>query len=164
MPVIPSYRFILRDYYSHPSYAKALAESVPRSHWEENGRGDHLVCLFHGIPKRLADEGDIYLNIVKRRPNYLLRELGYPRKTSPWHTNLDLAARVVKALYWRNAWNASKGIKKIDIMAPAFSVDCLETLEEISDQCKETFIDAGGSFSYIMCLNDRLTHRHDGWT
>ncbi|HAH02673.1 MAG TPA: ferrochelatase, partial [Vibrio sp.] len=53
----------------------------------------------------------------------------------------------------------SKGIKKIDIMAPAFSVDCLETLEEISDQCKETFIDAGGSdFSYIMCLNDRDSH------
>ena len=74
MPVIPSYRFI-RDYYSHPSYAKALAESV-RSHWEENGKGDHLVCSFHGIPKRLADEGDIYPQHCEATTKLLAAELG----------------------------------------------------------------------------------------
>ncbi|MCL4111106.1 UNVERIFIED_CONTAM: hypothetical protein GTU68_033413 [Idotea baltica] len=159
MPVIPSYRFI-RDYYSHPSYAKALAESV-RSHWEENGRGDHLVCSFHGIPKRLADEGDIYPQHCEATTKLLAAELGLSSE--------DITM-TYQSRFGREEWLKpytdetletlpSKGIKKIDIMAPAFSVDCLETLEEISDQCKETFIDAGGSdFSYIMCLNDRDSH------
>ena len=159
MPVIPSYRFI-RDYYSHPSYAKALAESV-RSHWEENGRADHLVCSFHGIPKRLADEGDIYPQHCEATTKLLAAELGL---------SADDITMTYQSRFGREEWLKpytdetleslpSKGIKKIDIMAPAFSVDCLETLEEISDQCKETFIDAGGSdFSYIMCLNDRDSH------
>ncbi|MFS1468667.1 ferrochelatase [Vibrio lentus] len=159
MPVIPSYRFI-RDYYSHPSYAKALAESV-RSHWEQNGRADHLVCSFHGIPKRLADEGDIYPQHCEATTKLLAAELGL---------STEDITMTYQSRFGREEWLKpytdetletlpSKGIKKIDIMAPAFSVDCLETLEEISDQCKETFIDAGGSdFSYIMCLNDRDSH------
>ncbi|MDH5915193.1 ferrochelatase [Vibrio splendidus] len=159
MPVIPSYRFI-RDYYAHPSYAKALAESV-RSHWDKNGRGDHLVCSFHGIPKRLADEGDIYPQHCEATTKLLAAELGL---------SADDITMTYQSRFGREEWLKpytdetleslpSKGIKKIDIMAPAFSVDCLETLEEISEQCKETFIDAGGSdFSYIMCLNDRDSH------
>ncbi|MEZ8722214.1 ferrochelatase [Vibrio pomeroyi] len=159
MPVIPSYRFI-RDYYSHPSYAKALAESV-RSHWDQNGRADHLVCSFHGIPKRLADEGDIYPQHCEATTKLLAAELGLSEE--------DITM-TYQSRFGREEWLKpytdetleslpGKGIKKIDIMAPAFSVDCLETLEEISDQCKETFIEAGGSdFSYIMCLNDRDSH------
>lgn len=159
MPVIPSYRFI-RDYYSHPSYAKALAESV-RSHWEQNGRADHLVCSFHGIPKRLADEGDIYPQHCEATTKLLAAELGLSEEE---------ITMTYQSRFGREEWLKpytdetleslpGKGIKKIDIMAPAFSVDCLETLEEISDQCKETFIEAGGSeFSYIMCLNDRDSH------
>ena len=159
MSVIPSYRFI-RDYYVHPSYAKALAESV-RSHWDKNGRADHLVCSFHGIPKRLADEGDIYPQHCEATTKLLAAELGL---------SADDITMTYQSRFGREEWLKpytdetleslpSKGIKKIDIMAPAFSVDCLETLEEISDQCKETFIEAGGSdFSYIMCLNDRDSH------
>ena len=159
MPVIPSYRFI-RDYYSHPSYAKALAESV-RSHWAQNGKADHLVCSFHGIPKRLADEGDIYPQHCEATTKLLAAELGLSEE--------DITM-TYQSRFGREEWLKpytdetleslpGKGIKKIDIMAPAFSVDCLETLEEISDQCKETFIEAGGSdFSYIMCLNDRDSH------
>ncbi|UPR57368.1 ferrochelatase [Vibrio sp. ED004] len=159
MPVIPSYRFI-RDYYSHPSYAKALAESV-RSHWDQNGKADHLVCSFHGIPKRLADEGDIYPQHCEATTKLLAAELGLSEE--------DITM-TYQSRFGREEWLKpytdetleslpGKGIKKIDIMAPAFSVDCLETLEEISDQCKETFIEAGGSdFSYIMCLNDRDSH------
>lgn len=159
MPVIPSYRFI-RDYYSHPSYAKALAESV-RSHWDQNGKADHLVCSFHGIPKRLADEGDTYPQHCEATTKLLAAELGLSEE--------DITM-TYQSRFGREEWLKpytdetleslpGKGIKKIDIMAPAFSVDCLETLEEISDQCKETFIEAGGSdFSYIMCLNDRDSH------
>jgi ferrochelatase len=53
----------------------------------------------------------------------------------------------------------AKGIKKLDIMAPAFSVDCLETLEELSEECREIFIEHGGeAFTYIPCLNDEELH------
>lgn len=54
---------------------------------------------------------------------------------------------------------AEKGIKRLDVMCPAFSVDCLETLEEIAEQCKEVFIEAGGKeFNLIPCLNDNPAH------
>lgn len=53
----------------------------------------------------------------------------------------------------------AKGIKKLDIMAPAFSADCLETLEEISEQCCELFMEHGGEkFTYVPCLNDDELH------
>ena len=159
LPVIPGYRFI-RDYYSHPSYVKALAESV-RKHWRENGQGDHLVCSFHGIPKRLADQGDIYPQHCEQTTELLAQELGL---------SADKITMTYQSRFGREEWLKpytdetlealpKQGIKKLDIMAPAFSVDCLETLEEISDQCKETFIEAGGeAFSYIKCLNDNDEH------
>lgn len=159
LPVIPGYRFI-RDYYSHPGYVKALAESV-RKHWRENGQGDHLVCSFHGIPKRLADQGDIYPQHCEQTTELLAQELGL---------SADKITMTYQSRFGREEWLKpytdetleelpKQGIKKLDIMAPAFSVDCLETLEEISDQCKETFIEAGGeAFSYIKCLNDNEEH------
>jgi ferrochelatase len=53
----------------------------------------------------------------------------------------------------------AKGIKKLDILCPAFSVDCLETLEEISEQNQEIFLHAGGeAFHYIECLNASASH------
>lgn len=159
LPVIPGYRLI-RDYYSHPGYVKALAESV-RKHWREHGQGDHLVCSFHGIPKRLADQGDIYPQHCEQTTQLLAEELGLPS---------DKITMTYQSRFGREEWLKpytdetleqlpKQGIKKLDIMAPAFSVDCLETLEEISDQCKETFIEAGGeAFSYIKCLNDNDEH------
>ncbi|MGF1753380.1 ferrochelatase [Vibrio makurazakiensis] len=159
LPVIPGYRFI-RDYYDDSSYIEALADSV-RKHWQENGQGDHLVCSFHGIPQRLADEGDIYPQHCEETTKLLAAELGLSSE------NITMT---YQSRFGREEWLKpytdktleelpKKGIKKLDIMAPAFSVDCLETLEEISDQCKDTFIDAGGeSFSYIMCLNDNDKH------
>ncbi|KOO11786.1 ferrochelatase, partial [Vibrio xuii] len=74
IPVMPAYRFI-RDYHDHPLYIKALAESVKRV-WEQKGKGDYLLCSYHGIPKRYADNGDIYPNHCDRTTTLLARELG----------------------------------------------------------------------------------------
>lgn len=53
----------------------------------------------------------------------------------------------------------NKGVKKLDVICPAFSVDCLETLEEIAEQNQEIFLHNGGEvFHYIPCLNDRSSH------
>ncbi|MDC5807481.1 ferrochelatase [Vibrio europaeus] len=159
IPVIPSFQFI-RDYHEHPLYIKALAESVKRS-WQENGQGDYLLCSYHGIPKRFADNGDIYPQHCERTTALLGEELGL----SP-----DKIGMTYQSRFGREEWLQpytdktletlpAKGIKKLDIMAPAFSADCLETLEELSEQCCELYMESGGEkFTYIPCLNDDELH------
>ncbi|NOI83178.1 ferrochelatase [Vibrio tubiashii] len=159
IPVMPSFQFI-RDYHEHPLYIKALAESVKRS-WQENGQGDYLLCSYHGIPKRFADNGDIYPQHCERTTALLGEELGL----SP-----DKIGMTYQSRFGREEWLQpytdktletlpAKGIKNLDIMAPAFSADCLETLEEISEQCCELFMEHGGEkFTYVPCLNDDELH------
>ncbi|KLN64326.1 MULTISPECIES: ferrochelatase [Vibrio] len=159
LPMIPSYQFI-SDYHQHPLYIKALAESVKRS-WQENGKGDYLLCSYHGIPKRYADNGDIYPQHCDRTTTLLARELGL----APNQIGMTYQSR-----FGREEWLQpytdktleklpGKGIKKLDILAPAFSVDCLETLEELSEQCRELYVEHGGEkFTYIPCLNDDELH------
>lgn len=159
IPVTPSFQFI-RDYHDHPTYIKALAESVKRS-WQEKGKGDYLLCSYHGIPKRYADNGDIYPQHCQRTTELLAKELGL---TS------EQIGMTYQSRFGREEWLkpytdktlealSAKGIKKLDIMAPAFSVDCLETLEELSEECREIFIEHGGeAFTYIPCLNDEELH------
>jgi len=159
MPVLPGYRLI-RDYYDHPLYIKALAESVRRS-WAEKGQADYLLCSYHGIPKRYADNGDIYPQHCQRTTELLKQELGL---------NDDQIGMTYQSRFGREEWLQpytdktletlpAKGIKSLDIMTPAFSADCLETLEEISEECQEIFLESGGeNFTFIPCLNDDDLH------
>lgn len=159
IPVMPAYRFI-RDYHDHPLYIKALAESVRRV-WEQKGKGDYLLCSYHGIPKRYADNGDIYPNHCDRTTTLLARELGL----EPNQIGMTYQSR-----FGREEWLQpytdktletlpGKGIKNLDIMSPAFSSDCLETLEEISEECRDIFMEnGGGRFNFIPCLNDDDLH------
>ncbi|NOH81331.1 ferrochelatase [Vibrio sp. RE86] len=159
IPVMPGFTLI-RDYHDHSLYIKSLAESVKRS-WEKNGKGDYLLCSYHGIPKRYADNGDVYPKHCERTTELLGKELGL---------NADEIGMTYQSRFGREEWLQpytdktlevlpSKGVKKLDIMAPAFSSDCLETLEEISEQCLEIFTEHGGdTFTYIPCLNDDDAH------
>ena len=159
IPVMPSYRLI-RDYHDHPTYIKALAESVRRS-WQEKGQGDYLLCSYHGIPKRYADNGDIYPQHCEATTELLRLELGLTK---------EQVGMTYQSRFGREEWLQpytdktleqlpSKGVKKLDIITPAFSSDCLETLEEISEQCCELFIEHGGDvFNFIPCLNDDELH------
>ncbi|NGZ17791.1 ferrochelatase [Vibrio aestuarianus] len=159
IPVTPNLHFV-RDYHDHPLYIRALADKVRQS-WKENGQGDYLLCSYHGIPKRYADNGDIYPQHCERTTQLLGQELGL---------NLQQIGMSYQSIFGREEWLQpytdktlealpKRGVKSLDIITPAFSVDCLETLEEISEQGKETFIHAGGeSFTYIECLNDSEMH------
>ncbi|MBT2963148.1 ferrochelatase [Vibrio anguillarum] len=159
IPVTPNLRFI-RDYHNHPAYIRSLASKV-RDSWQRNGQGDYLLCSYHGIPKRYADNGDIYPQHCQKTTELLAQELGL---------NADQIGMTYQSIFGREEWLQpytdktlealpSRGIKKLDIITPAFSVDCLETLEEIAEQGKETFIHAGGElFTYIECLNDSAMH------
>ena len=159
MSVMPEFSFI-RDYYRHPKYISALAESV-RRHWREHGRGEYLLCSYHGIPKRYADNGDIYPNHCEETTRLLGEAL---------ELNEDQIGMTYQSRFGREEWLQpytdktleklpAQGKKRLDIVTPAFSCDCLETLEEISEECREIFLEAGGEqFSYIPCLNDDDLH------
>ncbi|RXJ74725.1 ferrochelatase [Veronia nyctiphanis] len=158
-PVLPEFRFV-NHYYEQDKYINALAVSVEK-HWAEHGRGDVLLCSFHGIPKRYADNGDPYPKHCFATTEALKVRLGledHQIKTS------------FQSRFGREEWlqpytdktlekMPSEGIKRLDIISPAFSVDCLETLEEIDGECRETFLEAGGEvFHFIPCLNDSSEH------
>ncbi len=154
IPTMPVLTFV-RDYYNHPQYIQALANKV-RASWQENGQGDLLVCSYHGIPKRYADNGDIYPLHCAETTRLLAQELGLD----------DSQVRMTyQSQFGKEEWLQpytdvtmeslpGEGVKKLDIVCPAFSVDCLETLEEIAGENKELFLEAGGEvFNYIACLN-----------
>jgi ferrochelatase len=158
-PWIPELSFIT-DYHNHPLYIKALAEKV-RRYWQEHGQGEYLLCSYHGIPKRFADNGDVYPQHCQITTQLLAKEL---------ELNSEKIGMSYQSRFGREEWLTpytdktleampGKGNKKVDIMTPAFAVDCLETLEEIAEQCKESFLEAGGEeFRYIECLNDDKHH------
>ncbi len=159
MPVIPAYSFI-RDYHDHPLYIKALAKKV-RDHWQQHGQGDYLLCSYHGIPQRLANEGDIYPLHCEQTTALLRDELGLTDQ----QMGMSYQSR-----FGREAWLqpytdqtlknlATKNVKQLDIISPAFSVDCIETLEEIAIECRDIYQQAGGKeYRYIECLNDSPEH------
>ncbi|PQJ94663.1 ferrochelatase [Aliivibrio sifiae] len=158
-PVLPNFSFV-HNYHDHPLYIKALAESI-RLSWEKKGKGDYVLCSYHGIPQRFVDNGDIYALHCERTTELLAQELGL----TPEQIGMSYQSR-----FGREAWLqpytsetltelTPKGIKSLDIISPAFSSDCLETLEELSEECKEIFMEAGGQkYTFIPCLNDDDLH------
>ncbi|MES1925769.1 ferrochelatase [Salinisphaera sp. T31B1] len=158
-PEPPQLRQINR-YHDHPAYIQALAQSV-REHWQQHGRGEKLVMSFHGIPKRYVKQGDPYPRDCGVTAQLLASELGLGRNDykvcfqsrfgrEPWlQPYLDETMK---------AWGKA-GMKRVDVMCPGFSADCLETLEEIREENREYFENAGGGeLRYIPALNAREDH------
>ncbi|EPX7411205.1 ferrochelatase [Cronobacter dublinensis] len=151
---------MIRDYACEPTYISALVQSVQRS-FEKHGEPDLLLLSYHGIPQRYADEGDDYPQRCRDTTRELVSALGIaPEKImmtfqsrfgrEPWLT--PYTDETMKML-------GEKGVKHIQVMCPGFSSDCLETLEEIAEQNREIFIEAGGEkYEYIPALNDEPAH------
>ena len=156
---LPDVEFI-RDYAEHPAYIAALKASVEKS-FATHGKPDLLVMSFHGIPQRFANEGDDYPLRCEDTFNALTAALGL----QPGEAMMTFQSR-----FGREPWLQpytdetlqglpAKGVKHIQVMSPGFSADCLETLEEISEQNCEFFLHAGGEkFAYIPALNDDDLH------
>ncbi|MCM2971850.1 ferrochelatase [Larsenimonas suaedae] len=158
-PHLPELRMI-RDFHDHPGYIKALANSV-REHWQQLGKQGHLLMSYHGVPKRYAEEGDPYPRHCERTSALVAEELGL----GPDEWTMTYQSRFGREEWLKpytdevlTAWG-KEGREHVDVMCPAFSADCLETLEEIAMQNKEFFQDAGGGeYHYIPALNDRDDH------
>ena len=116
---------------------------------------------FHGVPLRYVTEGDPYQAQCQQTAQLLAEALGLSE--SQWR--LCFQSKFGKEEWLTPATDAlleslpSQGVKRVDILCPAFAVDCLETLEEISIGGKESFIEAGGeAYHFIPCLNDDEAH------
>ena len=152
----PAIRWV-KDYPTDPGYIGALAASI-RDHWVAHGRGEKLVMSFHGIPQRSVDRGDPYANQCLATAQALAAALGLPAEQ--WMATFQSRFGAAK---WLQPYTqptleelARGGLRRIDVICPGFPADCLETLEEISMECREAFLHAGGdTFHYIPCLNER---------
>lgn len=156
---VPSINFV-SDYHDNPLYIKALAESVKRF-WAEKGRADKLLMSFHGIPKPYADKGDPYEQQCRNTAQLLADELGLTADEWAISFQSRFGAQEWLKPYTDELlaeWGKS-GVKSVQIMSPAFSADCLETLEELAVENRDNFIKAGGqSYAYIPALNMDKMH------
>lgn len=148
------------DYHNHHSYIKAVSDSVTR-YQNENGKAEKLLMSFHGIPKKYADDGDPYPDQCRHTANMIAESLQL--RQNDW--GLSFQSRLGPTEWLRpytdhtlEAW-ARQGVKSVQVVCPGFSVDCLETLEEIAMENGDLFRDSGGEhFSYIPCLNSTMPH------
>jgi ferrochelatase len=153
---------IVDPYFEEPAYIEALAQSIERAYAAADEKPEKLICSYHGVPERYLREGDPYHCQCQKTTRLLKERLGWddtqivttfqslfgPEEWLKPYT-VDEVARLAK----------EEGVKNIAICAPAFSADCIETLEEINEEIKESFEEAGGEhFTYIPCLNDDPAH------
>ncbi|OTG76240.1 ferrochelatase [Acinetobacter sp. ANC 4169] len=151
---------IIRDYYQHPAFIQALAQSV-RDYQAVHGQPEKLLMSFHGIPQPYADKGDPYADRCRVTAQLLAQALGL--KEDQWA--ISFQSRFGKQEWVKPYTDAllqqwgEQGVKSVQVMSPAFSADCLETLEELAIQNAELFKSVGGqSYSYIPALNVREDH------
>ena len=151
---------IIRDYYQHPAFIQALAQSV-RDYQATHGQPEKLLMSFHGIPQPYADKGDPYADRCRITAQLLADALGLSEQQ--WA--ISFQSRFGKQEWVKPYTDAlleewgKQGVKSVQVMSPAFSADCLETLEELALQNAETFQSAGGGeYAYIPALNSRPEH------
>ncbi len=156
----PAFRTVAA-YYDHPLYAEALAQSVETAYAAMDARPDVLVASYHGLPKEYLDRGDPYHCTCHKTTRLLRERLGWaPEEVeTTFQSRFGPKEWLQPYTVERVAELARAGKKHIAIMAPGFSSDCVETLEEINEEIKEAFEEAGGErFDYIPCLNDDEAH------
>ncbi|MDO9072557.1 MAG: ferrochelatase [Rubrivivax sp.] len=152
---VPELRFV-GEYHDHPGYIEALAQRL-EAHWAEQGRAEKLVLSFHGVPERSLTLGDPYHCQCHVTARLLGTRLGLTKEQMV----VTFQSRFGKAK-WLEPYTeptliamAQNGVKRVDVTCPGFVADCLETLEEIAQEAREAFLEAGGEqFSYVPCVND----------
>jgi ferrochelatase len=151
---LPEFRFV-NHYHDSPDYIAALGASV-QNHWHTHGKPDQLVMSFHGVPERTLQLGDPYHCECFKTARLLAQYLGLEKT----QYQVTFQSRLGRAK-WLEPYTeptlialGQAGVKRVDVMCPGFTSDCLETLEEINMEARAAFLQAGGKeFHYIACLN-----------
>jgi protoporphyrin/coproporphyrin ferrochelatase len=152
---------VVPPYFEEPSYIDALAQSIERAYGNLEHRPDVLVCSYHGVPERYLREGDPYHCQCQKTTRLLKERLGWDdtQITTTFQSRFGPEEWLKPYTVEEVARLAEAGKKRIAVCAPAFSADCIETLEEINEEIRESFEHAGGEeFTYIACLNDDPAH------
>jgi ferrochelatase len=156
---LPELRMV-NHYHDRPGYIEALAASV-EAHWQAHGRADRLLMSYHGVPKRYLLQGDPYFCECHKTSRLLAERLGL--KAEEWMTTFQ-------SRFGREEWLKpytdetlkglpGQGVKSVQVICPGFSADCLETIEEIGQENREYFMQAGGErYEYIEALNAQPVH------
>ncbi|GLQ19102.1 ferrochelatase [Algimonas porphyrae] len=157
---VPELRF-LRDYYREPAFIAALADSLSDHLATLDWKPDRILTSYHGLPQSYVDKGDPYQRECLETTELLRAHTGY---------DATLLQSTFQSRFGPKAWLQpytdktlealpEQGVKKVAVMMPGFSADCLETLEEIAIEAEESFLEAGGThFTAVPCLNDRADH------
>lgn len=144
----------LPPYYDDPVHIEALRASIAEGLSKLDFEPDALLVSFHGMPARTLDLGDPYHCQCQKTARLLGEALGR-------EVTVTFQSRFGSAIWLEPATDVTlealptKGVRKVVVVAPGFSSDCLETLEEIAIRGREQFEEAGGThFAYLPCLND----------
>jgi protoporphyrin/coproporphyrin ferrochelatase len=144
---------VVMQFYDHPAYIEALAANV-RRYWQAHGRGAKLVMSYHGLPKR---GGALYAGQCYGTSKLLADRLQL--SADEWITTFQSRFGFAEWLQPYTAPTlaalAQQKVERVDVVCPGFVSDCLETLEEIGIEARQTFLTAGGrEFHLIPCLNE----------
>ncbi|SFC34518.1 ferrochelatase [Pragia fontium] len=156
---LPEVVFI-RDYAQHPQYIAALAQSIKAS-FVQHGQPDLLLFSYHGIPQRYANEGDDYPLRCEATTQAVVAALGLSESQYKMTYQSRFGREAWLQPYTDETLKAlpAQGVKRVQVICPGFSADCLETIEEIDKQNREFFMAQGGeSYRYIPALNDSPAH------
>jgi ferrochelatase len=143
-------------FHDDPGYIRALATTL-NDYWMRHARPDHLVLSFHGVPRRTLLAGDPYHCYCQKTARLLARELGL----EPPQWTLAFQSRFGRGR-WLEPYTTDvlaalgrQKLRRVDVAAPGFVADCLETLEELGIEGKRTFqVAGGGDYNVIPCLNE----------
>ena len=150
---------IIPHYESEPQYIEALINSIEKKIKEISWKPDLIISSYHGIPKSYFDKGDPYhcychktTRLIKEKFNKVEIQLTFQSRFGPQEWLTPYTDKTLEIL-------PSKGIKNLLVICPGFASDCVETLEEINIQGRESFLKNGGvNFDLIPCLNDNSDH------
>lgn len=156
---VPELQFI-NSYFEHPLYVESLAASV-QEYLDTHPMPQKILFSYHGMPKRNLEMGDPYYCFCMKTTRLVVEQLGLEKDfcIATFQSRFGYAEwlqpytdETLKAL-------PQAGVKEVAIISPAFSADCLETLEELAVENRDIFLQAGGeSYDYIPALNDRTDH------
>ncbi len=150
---------IVPHYESEPLYIDAIVKSINKKLNEINWRPDLIVASYHGIPKKYFDKGDPYHCYCQKTSRLISEKFKdvkiittFQSRFGPEEWLQPYTDKTLEKL-------PKEGAKKVLVISPGFASDCVETLEEISIQGKESFEKSGGEkFGFIPCLNDNDDH------
>ena len=150
---------IISHYESSPLYIDALVNSINKKIKEINWKPDLILASYHGIPKKYFDKGDPYhcychktSRLISQKFNSIEIKTTFQSRFGPQEWLKPYTDKTLESL-------PKEGKKNVLTICPGFSSDCVETLEEILIQGKESFISSGGvNFDMVPCLNDNDDH------